>query len=60
MEEAPENDKESSQYAHASGMEWNVTDFTKIVRIIVHTFTCLKKRHHLANAKKMVGRDCLS
>ena len=34
-------------------MEWNVTDFRKIVRIIVHTFTCLKKRHHLANAEKL-------
>jgi hypothetical protein len=41
-------------------MEWNVTDFRKIVRIIVHTFICLKKRHHLVNAENMEGRDCLS
>ena len=41
-------------------MEWNVTDFRKIVRIIVHTFICLKKSHHLVNAENMEGRDCLS
>jgi len=39
MEEAPENDKESSHSAQANGMEWNVKDFRKIVRIIVHTLT---------------------
>jgi hypothetical protein len=41
-------------------MEWNVTDFRKSVRIIVYTFICLKKRHHLVKAEKMEGRGCLS
>jgi hypothetical protein len=41
-------------------MEWNFTDFRKIVSIIVHTFIGLKKRHHLVNAEQMEGTDCLS
>jgi len=41
-------------------MAWNVTNFRKIIRIIVHTFIHLKKRHHFINAEKMEGRDCLS
>jgi len=41
-------------------MEWDVTDFRKIVRIVVHTFIHLKKRHHLVNAEKVEGSDCLS
>jgi hypothetical protein len=58
MKEAPENGKESL-HLHRP-MERHVTDFMKIVRIIVHTFICLKKRHHLVNAEEMEGRDCLS